>query len=83
MYGLFFSGIFSGIISGIFLLVDICWTAIPGFFLFQSIFLSEMQTYHISRLSGGILRMNISIDKVLSDTVANSLLYSSIFVINI
>ena len=55
--------------------LGICWSSIPGYFILQRVFLNEFQKYHISRLSGGILRMNLNVDKVLSDSVANMLWY--------
>lgn len=55
------------------LFIAICWSAIPGFFILERIFLNEFQSYYMSRLSGGILRMNLNVDKVLIESVATSL----------
>lgn len=51
--------------------IGICWSSVPGFFILERIFLNEFQSYHTSRLSGGILRMNLGVDKILSDSVAS------------
>ena len=57
------------------LFIAICWSAIPGFFILERIFLNEFQSYYMSRLSGGILRMNLNVDKVLIESAATSLWY--------
>lgn len=50
--------------------IDICWEAIPGFFLFMRLFLINFQDFFMSKLSSGILRMNLSLDRVMRDSVA-------------
>ena len=50
--------------------VDIVWEAIPGFFLVLRLFLTEFQSYFISRLSCGVLRLHLEVDRVLSESVA-------------
>ena len=48
----------------------ICWDAIPGMFLFDRFFLLFFQDFYMSKLSSGILRMNLHIDRVMRDSVA-------------
>ena len=48
----------------------ICWDAIPGMFLFDRFFLLFFQNFYMSKLSSGILRMNLHIDRVMRDSVA-------------
>ena len=54
----------------VFYSIVICWEALPGFFLFMRLFLIYFQDFYISKLSSGILRMNLAIDRVILDTVA-------------
>ena len=51
----------------------ICWHAIPGFFLFERLFLIHFQDFFISKLSSGILRINLAMDNVMKDTIAYAL----------
>ena len=51
----------------------ICWQAIPGFFLFERLFLIHFQDLFISKLSSGILRINLAMDNVMKDTIAYAL----------
>ena len=59
--------------------LDICWEAIPGFFLFMRLFLINFQDFFVSKLSSGILRMNLALDRVMRDSVAYAMWYNYIW----
>ena len=53
--------------------IAIFWPAIPGFFLLTRLFLIHFQDFFISKMSSGILRMNVGVEHILGDTVGYEL----------
>ena len=54
----------------------IVWQAIPGYFLLMRLFLINFQEFFMSKLSSGILRINIKMERIIKDSIAYSLWYT-------
>lgn len=50
-----------------------CWTVIPGYFLVMRLFLIHFQDFYMSKLSGGILRLNLNGERLIKDSIAYAL----------
>lgn len=51
----------------------IVWPAIPGYFLLMRLFLTNFQEFFMSKLSSGILRINLAMEGIIKDSIAYSL----------
>ncbi|KAK8824201.1 hypothetical protein WA556_003525 [Blastocystis sp. ATCC 50177/Nand II] len=49
------------------------WAGIPGFFLLTRLFLIHFQDFFVSKMSSGILRMNLGVEHILSDSIGYEL----------
>lgn len=52
---------------------SVCWTVIPGYFLVMRLFLIHFQDFYMSKLSGGILRLNLNGERLIKDSIAYAL----------
>lgn len=51
----------------------IVWPTIPGYFLLMRLFLINFQEFFMSKLSSGILRINLAMEGIIKDSIAYSL----------
>ena len=51
----------------------IVWPTIPGYFLLMRLFLTNFQEFFMSKLSSGILRINLAMEGIIKDSIAYSL----------